>query len=429
MTMTVDSPGTVVAALADLDMFRGLRGRQRDEAYMAVEREVRRLHAVQAAMLTEVDQSCSFLDDYHHTPAAWLRAVTNSGKATATTTVQTAAMLAALPLVAAADATGSVGPDQLRLLTRLHGNERCRSRLPDSEELLLGYAKSLTLHEFRQACQRWQAHADPDGAHRDHELSRRNRHVSTSRLGAGGVLHAEGDALTHEIITEILTRHAEVEFEIDLAERLARYGQAAAQYPLARNARQRLYDALLAICLKAAGTTATTTQVPLVNIICTETVLADAIREFFGTPGDPARPSTSQRLRLCETAAGAPVDPHDLVIAALIGQVRRVVVDSAGRVIDLGRRSRLFVGAAREAVLLTGDRCCHPGCEMRVPRIQIDHIDAWATRGGSTNPFNGDPECGKHNRDKQHGRFTVKRDHTGWHHYRPDGTEIAPRGT
>jgi hypothetical protein len=128
-----------------------------------------------------------------------------------------------------------------------------------------------------------------------------------------------------------------------------------------------------------------------------------------------------------QTASGAPVDPHDLAVALLIGQVRRVVVDSVGRVVDLGRRSRVFTGAARQAVLLSGDRCTHPGCEQRGPRIQIDHLTAWATVGGETNPLNGGPDCGHHNRAKHHGRITVTRDHTGWHHHRPDGTEIAPR--
>ncbi len=332
--------------------------------------------------------------------------------------------------IAAAFAAGQFGPDQLRLLTRLHANDRCRDQLPDSEELLLSSARSLTFQEFRLVCQRWEQHADPDGAHRDHEMSREHRSVRSSQIGAGYQLHAEGDALTGDIINEIIDAHAQAEFEADLAERLARYGDNANQYPLARSACQRRYDAFVTIFGKAAGTTDISNRVPLVNIFCTEATLQDAIREFFettnGNPGH-ADSTCSERLRLCETASGAPVDPHDLVVAALIGQVRRVVVDSAGRVIDLGRRSRLFVGAAREAVLLIGDRCCHPGCELRVGRIQIDHLDGWAARAGPTNPLNGGPQCPSHNRAKERGGFTVKRDQTGWHHYRPDGTEIAPR--
>ena len=440
-----DGPVAGTVGVAGLDDFRGLSGFGRDRAYMAVECEVRRLQALQAAMLFEVHRSSSFRDDFHHSTTAWLQAVTNSSRATAARTIRTAKMLSDLTVLADAVAAGEVGGDQLRLLTRLHTNRRCRDQLPASEELLVGYAKSLTLNDFAQVCRRWESYADPDGAHRDHEASRANRSVRSSQSGAGHLLHAEGDAFTGEIITDILHAHTQAEFETDLTERAARYGDDANLHPLARTARQRRYDALLAIFLKAAATTGTTSRVPLINILCTQATLTDAIRDYFqpatnhtnqtdqtdqtdrANRTDPADPVVSQRLRWCETTSGAPVDPHDLVTAALIGQVRRVVVDSAGRVIDLGRRRRLFTGAAREAVLLSGDRCCWPGCNQRSATIQIDHLDPWAAAGGATNPFNGGPQCPTHNRDKHHGRITVKRDHTGWHHHRPNGTEIAPR--
>ncbi len=431
----VSAPGDL-AGLADLGGFSGLGGCERDRAYLAVEGEIRRLQVLQAAMLFEVQRSCSFVDDFHHNATCWVRAVTNSSRGTAIRKVQTARLLADLPGLAAAVAAGQVGDDQVGLLRRLYSNDRCRDQLAGSEELLVECARTLTCREFALVCQRWQAHADPDGAHADHDASRHNRHVQSSPVGAGHRLHAEGDGLTGEMISEILDAHADTEFDDDVSQRARRYGDDADRYPLARTARQRRYDALVAIFLKATGTTASTDRVPLVNIVCTETVLADAISDFFATganytganPAARADPARSQRLRLCETVAGVPVDPHDLVVAALIGQLRRVVVDSAGRVIDLGRRRRLFVGAARDAVLLTGDRCCHPGCELRIARIQIDHLDSWAARAGPTNPFNGGPLCPAHNRAKQHGQLTITRNHTGWHHHRPDGTEITPRG-
>jgi hypothetical protein len=113
-----------------------------------------------------------------------------------------------------------------------------------------------------------------------------------------------------------------------------------------------------------------------------------------------------------------------MLAAALCGRVRRVVLDTAGVVIDLGRRARLFTGGARDAVLL-GDRwCMWPGCDLRSGRCQTDHSTPWAA-DGPTRPDNGGPACGRHNRWKQRGYNTV-RDQTGhWHTYRPDGTEIG----
>lgn len=425
------SPQPALSSAADLDSFRTLAGAHRDAAFLAVEREIRRLQAVQAAMITEVATSGSFRDDADHSARAWVQAVTNSSRRSATTQVRHALLLADLPGLASACSAGRTGADQVQLLAGLHANDCCRAALPESDRLLTGHAAALSFHDFAQVCQRWRAYADPDGAHRDHETSRRNRHASIRRIGAGGILHAEGDALSLDMMSEILEAHAHSELLSDLADRVERFGDAAGRQPLARSQRQRRFDALQTIFRKAAGTgDAGGGRVPLVDICCTPDVLADAIRSFCGLElppeWSPNGPPRSDRMRRCETASGAPVDPYDLALAPIVGHVRRVVVDSAGRVIDLGRRRRLFTGAARDAVLLAGDCCTHPGCGRRGGFTQVDHVDEWA-RAGPTSPFNGGIECGSHNRlEHQHG-FSVLRDDTGWHHFRPDGTEIAPR--
>ena len=106
------------------------------------------------------------------------------------------------------------------------------------------------------------------------------------------------------------------------------------------------------------------------------------------------------------------------------GQVRRVVVDSAGVVINMGRRRRLFTGNAREAILLQSSRCVVAGCATPIHRCQADHLTEWG-RHGPTDGANGAPVCGRHNRLKNSG-YRVHRDDQGfWHTYRPDGTEIC----
>jgi Domain of unknown function (DUF222) len=211
------------------------------------------LTALQAAMVAEVDRSGSYLDDCHRSTRSWVQAVSNSSKAVAINKVHMAGLLVALPVLAGAVAAGEIGGCQLRLLTRLHITPRCRDQLLDSEGLLVELARTLTLGDFRQACQRWEAHADPDGTHSDHQASRDNRTVRCSTVGSGHLLHAEGDALSGDVMTEILDAHARAELEDDLAELAARYGDQAGQHPLPRTAQQRRYDALLAIFLKAAG--------------------------------------------------------------------------------------------------------------------------------------------------------------------------------
>jgi hypothetical protein len=401
---------------------------------MRVEREIRRLQAVRSTMIADVAFSASFVDDGHHSPTHWLQAVANCARSTAARQVNIAAMFRELPVAALAASRGDIGDDQLRLLLKLFLNQRVRQALAESESeaMLVGYAVSLTLRDFAQVCERWLAHVDPDGNIRDHELSRQARRVTNAQVGAGHVLTAQGDALSGDIINRILDAQAQAELDQDRADLVAAYGDSADQHPLARTARQRRYDALVSVVLKGAAASSSASAgcaEPLVNIVTNVDTLNAVVQSYYGSSDPPMAhpPTTSDRMWLCQTVSGAPVAPADLLVAVVLGQIRRVVVDSVGRVIDLGRRSRLFTGGAREAVLLGGGRCCWPGCD-RVGD-QIDHVAPWARSGGFTVPKNGAPMCGAHNRYKHRAQTTVVREVDGWRHHRSDGSEIAPRST
>ncbi|NQY56068.1 MAG: hypothetical protein HRT86_06200 [Ilumatobacteraceae bacterium] len=106
------------------------------------------------------------------------------------------------------------------------------------------------------------------------------------------------------------------------------------------------------------------------------------------------------------------------------GCIRRVVYDTQGVVTDLGRRSRLFTGAAREAVMLLATECVWAGCDRPVSWCDADHSLSWGAHG-ATVPRNGGPLCRAHNLQKEHD-FRVHRDTNGqWHTHCPDGTEIT----
>jgi hypothetical protein len=140
----------------------------------------------------------------------------------------------------------------------------------------------------------------------------------------------------------------------------------------------------------------------------------------FTDPGDLLR-------RRCETDRGVPITPAEALAAAIAGQVRRIVVDSTGAILAMGRRQRLFTGAAREAVLLASNHCVWPGCRVPSAACEADHLTPWA-HDGPTDVSNAAPLCTRHNRFKVHG-FTVWRDdHGGWHALRPDGSEIGDTG-
>jgi hypothetical protein len=108
---------------------------------------------------------------------------------------------------------------------------------------------------------------------------------------------------------------------------------------------------------------------------------------------------------------------------SLQNDFRRVVLTSDGVTIDLGRR-RTFAGGARLAAQLQRSSCYWPGCWLSTLKCEIDHLKPHAG-GGLTNPGNGGPLCGCHNRLKE-GGFTVTRNPDGGLTIvRPDGTLIG----
>ena len=172
---------------------------------------------------------------------------------------------------------------------------------------------------------------------------------------------------------------------------------------------------------------------PLVNVLVDEASFERIMGMAAGhdvEPDDPTRvdPSRPDAIR-CETDRGVRLDPREVAECAIVGHVRRVVLDSRNVVIDLGRKERLFKRGAREAVLLgrwpgQGPGCGWADCGVPDHRCQIDHVDDWAS-GGPTSPGNGDPLCGYHNRLKNAGFRTLVDADSRRTHVRPDGTPIT----
>jgi hypothetical protein len=110
--------------------------------------------------------------------------------------------------------------------------------------------------------------------------------------------------------------------------------------------------------------------------------------------------------------------------AVLERHIRRVVLDSSGTIIDLGRRSRHFRGAAREAVMLLTTTCIWIGCDRPTTWCDADHSLGWNAHG-NTVPRNGQPLCHAHNNLKEHGYHVHRDNHGNWHITDPDSHEIS----
>ena len=415
-SITLPAPEEV-AALADGDL---------DEALVEMERARRLVESAIVDVLDEADRRRRYVADGHVSVRGWAQALTNCSRAETMRRLQTMRALRDLESLRAALRAGEVGVDQVRELARVHANPRCATQLPESEEALVGHARRLDFEEFRIVVRRWEALADADGAHRDHEQTHERRNAHLVELDGGYHLDGHGGAAQGSAMQAIFERFCDAEFESDWAEVRQRLGDAACAALMQRTDAQRRFDAIHAIFLAAASTPADAQRPePLANVIVDHKTLEEHLAHALGGPKPTPDPASFDRRR-CETDTGVPLDPADVVAAVLTGQVRRVVFDSAAVVINLGRTRRVFTGGARDAVLLQHRRCLWPGCGLPARRSQIDHDDPWgsATRG-STDPANGTMLCGRHNRWKNRGYRTWRDSDGRWHLVRPDGTEMT----
>src|SRR4051794_37184927 len=145
MSLDVDSSwsGSPGFDVTDLDRFELLAGRERDDVFMDLERDIRAKQAVQALRAYRVGRCGSHFDDGHRTVKVWHQRVTNSSPATSAQQIAIGRMLAALPVIAAAAMDGDLGADQLRLFARLYANPRARDQLPGEwEHVLLDHART-----------------------------------------------------------------------------------------------------------------------------------------------------------------------------------------------------------------------------------------------------------------------------------------------
>ena len=250
-----------------------------------------------------------------------------------------------------------------------------------------------------------------------------------------------GDPIISAELIAIFDRFCEAEYQKDLETRRNEHGPDAYQHPLPRTSRQRRFDALVTMFRTAAAAdNVGTVADPLVNIIIDAATWTELLANSGLTPTDdcaidpeliPALIDSDIPLedRRCETSTGIQLHPHDVLRAALAGHVRRVVVDSAGVIIDMGRKQRLFTGAARDAAKLLVTHCEHPGCELPADWCNVDHQTEWAD-GGTTDQTNSGIECGTHNTAKTRKRWKTKRAINGRNYtIRPNGTIILPVGT
>lgn len=250
-------------------------------------------------------------------------------------------MLRTMPAVAAASERGEIPTESVRSIARCMANPRVRDLGPLVDEVFADQAVALTPDEFRAWLRDWERLADVDGVEQtaDTNHQRRNASLLENSIDSSWSLRGGFGALQGSAMAEILRRFEDAEFEKDWKAAQAIHGADTRVEHLARTAAQRRADAVFALFRRAAAVPdGASPPEPLVNIVVDADTFQAALTggdhsEFSGGSLDRADLGN----RRCQTVSGTRLAPTEAVTAALHGQVRRVVVDGASTVIDLGR--------------------------------------------------------------------------------------------
>jgi hypothetical protein len=414
---------TVVDNLRDLDDL-GVA-----DEFRRLELERRRVEAELAAIVAEGQRRSIHAVDHHHSMTGWLKANANYSTAQCNRLRRLARLVDDVPGVGDALNDGRIGTAQADELARVRANPRCGDQLQNSIEVLLEQAEQLSFDDARTCLRRWEILADLDGAHADREASVANRSATVVDLDGTLYLRATGgDRLATAEMVAIFNAELEREFQVDVAERTRLHGSDAPASALQRTDSQRRYDAMHSIFLKSVTAPADgRTPTPLVNILVDQRTHEEGLAAHGLVPFPEDLPDSDFAERRCDTETGTVLLPDDIVRASLRGHVRRVVMNSAGVVIEMGRKQRLFTAAARHAAKLMTTTCDHPGCGVSVTFAQVDHMVEWSDNG-VTDPENSSIACGRHNPTK-HTHYRVRRTDRGYVVYhRRDGTPMLAAG-
>ena len=392
-----------------------------------LERLGRRLDAARAALVGSIQRQVLHTADGHGSAKIMVRHVARLTEAEALARAKTARLAADVPKVTAAWQAGEVSTCAVRSLGRVDANPRVAAALRQRDDEFLADAQTMSAKAFGHKVHRWARLIDEDGPQPPNERNHEKRDVRLVQNPfdlswdlTGFLASAQGAELR-----EILDRYVDAEFKADWEAAVARLGDdvlargGISKEDLDRTDAQRRADALVKIFRDAAGSLAGTIAPGWVHNIHWS---AQAYEEMLAAMDADRQPRFDPETFMCRTGDGHDVDPTEAAANSLLHKVRRVIVDAAGVVIDLGR-ARRFTGSARTAATATYTHCVWAGCHAPASRCEIDHLHEHG-RGGETTQANSAPLCGKHNRWKQKG-FTIQRTPAGtWHTTRPDGSQL-----
>jgi hypothetical protein len=305
----------------------------------------------------------------------WIAVKTRRPRRLALRMCSNGAALRDMPEAAAAFDGGDIDEDHVQVLASAQRFSPKAFEKVEAE--LVDDARTCRFDVFHRRVKYFRQLADPDDVEREAQTAHEQRNLHASRTFEECVrVDGTMDPVGGSIFLNELERLQRIEFDADWKEARERLGDAATSGDLRRTPAQRRHDALVEMATRSA---AMPEHAKHARYLLTVHVGYETLHG-----------------RICELADGTVLTPGQVVPLLTNADVERAVFGPEGRVIDLGRRERLFKGGARRAVEISDLECTHESCDVRYERCDVDHVQPWAL-GGPTDRANGRVRCPRHN--------------------------------
>jgi len=360
--------------------------RELGERMHQLHRHIAQLQAELVHTIGEFDTIQGYeVDDDYRSTQAWLRHQLRLHPRDAAQLLGMARQLRDLPVVDQAFTDGDISQDHVAVITRtarLAGVEH----ITPVEQDLVNVALVNDPGRLRIATQHLRYCLDPDAAGRDAVKTYEKRELSVAQtiwgmVGITGLLDPTSGATVMAALDALTPPPRDDD---------------------PRTAGQRRADALTEICRTALDSA----TLPQVNGEKPHLLVTVSYESLLGQLG--AHPA-----HLTWTG---PISGADARMLACDCAVIPAVLNSAGEVLDIGRKTRIWPIAIRRAIELRDRTCQFVGCDIPAQHCDIHHRRHWAD-GGPTSYEGGVLACRNHHTRahkygaafRPDGRFTVNR--------------------
>jgi hypothetical protein len=329
---------------------------------------------------------------------SWLRGHARLSPAAAGQLVQNGRVLEQLPAVAAGCADGVITADQVAVLAPVARPENLiaaatqKVDLAQVDRVLAETAATRQHVQLGRVVHHYLSRLDPDGIEPD---PTEGRSVTLSKHLDGSLsIRGELDAVGGEKLQAALEAIVQADRPVgDL-----------------RTRAQQLGDALVQV----ADNVLATGDLPKLRTVKPHLIVTIGIEDLVDPATGPGAVTTG---------FGATLSAGRARWVACDSTVTRLVLDSDGQPMDVGRTARVVPPHLRKAVEHRDRHCVFAGCGAPTQYCDVHHLLEWIN-GGETSLENSALLCERHHTKVHHG-FRVERQPDGrWRTYRPDGTEI-----